>query len=117
MWKLKEKEIKEEIEQRVVELVDTEAVDLWESYKNDVLKACDELCLKMKERIDQGNTWWWNEQVKEAIDWKKKAFNTWCKNCSPENNYRKAGNQTKKLVAKAIKQAAEVEMKVLCDKP
>ena len=29
VWKLKEKDIKEEFEQRVVELVDTEAVDLW----------------------------------------------------------------------------------------
>ena len=107
-WKLKEKEIKEEFEQRVVELVDTEAVDLWESYKNEVLKACDELCGlvdteavdlwesyknevlkacdelrgKTKGRRDQGNTWWWNEQVKEAIDRKKKAFHTWCKNRS-----------------------------------
>ena len=99
MWKLKEKEIKKEFEQSVVELVDTEAVDLWESYKNGVLvlvgmlamnyacnelcpfhpfssKACDELCGKTKGRRDQGNTWWWNEQVKEAIDQKKKAFNT-----------------------------------------
>ena len=40
VWKLKETEIKEEFEQRVVDLVDTEAVDLWESYKNVVLKAC-----------------------------------------------------------------------------
>ena len=43
MWKLKE-EIKEEFRQRVVESVDTEAVDVWESYKNGILKACDELC-------------------------------------------------------------------------
>ena len=43
VWKLQEKEIKEEFERRVVELVDAEAVDLWESYKNDVLKACDDL--------------------------------------------------------------------------
>ena len=94
-------------------------MDLWESYKNGVLKACDELCGKTKGRRDQENTWWWNEQVKEAIDRKKKALNTWCKNRSPENknNYRKARNQTKKVVAKAMKQAAEEEMKVLCDKP
>ena len=71
VWKLKEKEIKEEFERRVVELVDAEAVDLWESYKNGVLKACDDLCGKTKGRRDQGNTWWWNEQVKEAIDRKK----------------------------------------------
>ena len=85
VWKLKRKEIKEEFEQRVVELVDTEAVDLWESYKNGVLKACDELCGNTKGRRDQAITWWWNEQVMEAIDQKKKAFNAWCKNCSPEN--------------------------------
>ena len=54
VWKLKEKKIKEEFAQRVM---DTEAVDLWESYKNGVLKACDELCGKTKGRRDQGNTW------------------------------------------------------------
>ena len=80
VWKLKKKEIKEKFEQRVVELVNTEAVDLWDFYKNGVLKACDELYGKTKGRRDQGNTWFWNEQVKEAIDRKKKAFNTWCKN-------------------------------------
>ena len=54
-----------------------------------------------------------------ALDRKKKAFNTWCKNRSPENknNHRKVRNQTKKVVAKAIKRTAEEEMKVLCDKP
>ena len=33
------------------------------------------------------------------------------------NNYRKARNQTTKVVAKTMKLATEVEMKVLCDKP
>ena len=74
MWKLKEKEIKEKFEERVVELVDTDSMDLWESYKNGVLQACDELCGKTKGRGDWGNTWWWNEQVRDAIDRKKKAF-------------------------------------------
>ena len=118
VWKLQEKEIKEEFERRVVELVDAEAVDLWESYKNGVLKACDDLCGKTKGRRDQVNTWWWNKQVKEAIDRKKNAFKTWCKNRSAENksNYRKARNRTRKVVAKAMKQAAEEEMKVLYNK-
>ena len=38
------KRYQREFEQRVVELVGTEAVDLWGSYKNGVLNACDELC-------------------------------------------------------------------------
>ena len=56
VWKLKEKEIKEKFEERVVELVLTGSMDLWRSYKNGVLQACDELCGKTKRRGDRGNT-------------------------------------------------------------
>ena len=41
MWKLKEKEIKRKFEERIVELVDTDSMDFWRSYKNGVLQACD----------------------------------------------------------------------------
>ena len=80
-------------------------MDLWGSYQNGVLQACDELCGKTKRRGDPGNTWWWNEQVRDAIDGKKKAFKLWCTNRSMEtkNNYRKATNETKKVIAKAMK--------------
>ena len=121
LLELKEIEIKEELEQRVVELVDTEAVDLWESCKSGVLKACDALCGKTKGRRDQGNTWWWNEQVTKAINRKKKHLirGTRITHRKIKNNYRKARNQTKKVVAKAMQKVAKVEeeMKVLCDKP
>ena len=40
VWKLKEKEIKEKFEERVVELVNTDPMDLWGSHKNVVLQAC-----------------------------------------------------------------------------
>ena len=71
------------------------------------------------ERRDRGNTWWWNEQVKDAIDRKKKAFKLWCTNRSAENKnkYRKARNETKKVISKAMRQKAEEEMNVLCTKP
>ena len=75
MWKLKEKEIKEKFEERIVELLDTDSMNLWESYKNGVLQACDELCGKTYKRGDRGNTWWWNKQVRNAIERKKKRLN------------------------------------------
>ena len=67
----------------------------------------------------RGNTWWWNEQVKDAIDRKKKAFKLSCTNRSAESKYkyRKARNETKKVIAKAIKQGAGEEMNVLSTKP
>ena len=118
VWKLKEKKMKEKFEERVVELVDTDSMDLWRSYKKEVLRDCDELCGKTKGGGDRGNTWWWNEQVRDAIDRKKKSFKLWCTNRSlkSKNNYRKARNETKKVIAKAIKQEAE-EMNVLYTKP
>ena len=83
-----------------------------------VLKACDELCGKTKGKGDQGNAWWWNKQVKDAIDRKKKVFRLWCTNRSAENKnkYRKARNETKKVIAIAMRQKAEEEMNVLCTK-
>ena len=118
VWKLKEKEIKEKFE-RIRKLVDIASKDLWGSYKNGVLKACDELCGKTKARGNRGNTWWWNEKVKDAIDRKKKAFKLWCTNRSAQskNKYRKARNETKKVIAKVMRQEAEEEMNVLCTKP
>ena len=99
--------------------MDTDSIYLWGSYKKGVLLACDKLCGKTKGRGDRGNTWWWNEQVRDAIDRKKEAFKLWCTNRSMEskNNYRKARNETKKVIAKAMKQEAEEEMNVLCTKP
>ena len=79
-------------------------------------------CVKRRKRgkiKETHNTWWWNEQVKDAIDRKKKAFKLCCTNQSAEskNNYRKAKNDAKKVIAKATKQETEEEMNVLCTKP
>ena len=83
------------------------------------MQACDELCRKTKARGSRGNTWCWNELVKDVIDRKKKVFKLWCANRSAEtkNSYRKARNETKEVIVKAMKQEAEEEMTVLCTKP
>ena len=85
--------------------MDIHSKDLWGFYENGVLKACGELRGQTKARGSWGNTWRWNEQVKDAIDWKKKAFKLWYTNRSAEdkNKYRKARNETKKVIAKAMR--------------
>ena len=57
VWKLKEKETREKFKDKVKELVNTEAKDLWGLVKNEALKACEELCEKRKQRREQGGTW------------------------------------------------------------
>ena len=43
----------------VKELVSTNTSDLWKTFKNSVLKACDEVCGKKKSWRDLGDMWWW----------------------------------------------------------
>ena len=55
--KIKEKETREKFKDKVKELVNTEAKYLWGSFKNRVLKACEELCGKIKQRREPASTW------------------------------------------------------------
>ena len=54
-------------EERVGELVSADAPDLWKCFREGLIKAFDEVCGKTKGKRDQGDTWWWNKDVKEAI--------------------------------------------------
>ena len=112
LWKLKENDVKRNFENRMRELVNMEAQDLWKSFKDGALKACDELCGKVLSRRDGGDTWWWNEDVKTAISKKKNAYRAMCKSRSGKDvaNYIAMRNRAKKVVARAMKVRAEKEM-------
>jgi len=101
---LKESNIRERFTKIVGELVN---LDLWicGNPSRMVLTACDELCEKMLVRRDRGNTWWWNEGVKDALARKKKADKELCNIGSKENKlkYKKTRNETKKAVATAMR--------------
>ena len=86
VWMLKEKDTRARSEGRVGELESTDALDLWKRFKEGVLKARDEVRGKKKGRRDQGYTWSWNKDVKEAIARKKDAH----KMCKIETEASKA---------------------------
>ena len=99
-------------EKRVKELVNADAPDLWKTFKDGVLKACDEVCGKKKSRRDQGDIWWWNEEVKDTIARKKAAFKKLCRFPSEENKnqYKHIRNQTRKIVATAMRKESNQEL-------
>ena len=72
IWKLNEN-LRVRFEKRVKELVSTDVPDLWKTFRDGVLKACDKLCGKKKSRRDQGDMWWWNEEVNDTITRKKEG--------------------------------------------
>ena len=50
-----------------MELVDVGAANLWGHFKDWILGACNEVCGKKWGRRSKGDTWWWNEEVIEAV--------------------------------------------------
>ena len=48
--------------------------DLWGSFKDCVIKACDEVCGYKKIRKCNVNTWWWNSGAKDEIQMKEEAL-------------------------------------------
>ena len=56
--------------------------------KEGVIKACDEVCIKNRGRRSKADTWWWNEEVKEADSRKKEAHKAMCQNSTEESKRR-----------------------------
>ena len=53
IWKLNENQTRVRFEKRVKELVSTDAPDLWKTFKDGVLKACDEVCIRSLGKIKE----------------------------------------------------------------
>ena len=64
--------MKTRFQERVKKLVEVDAPNLRNTFKNGMLQACDEVCGKKVEK-KHGDTWWWNEDMKEAIRQRKVA--------------------------------------------
>ena len=74
--------------EKVTKLVDVGALNWWGHFEYTVLKACDEACGKKRGRKSKGDTWWWNEEVKEAVLWKKDAHKAIHRNNTEKNKRR-----------------------------
>ena len=70
-------------------------------FKDEVLKACDEVCGKKTGRKSEGDTWWWNEEVKESAKRKKEANKAMCQDSTAENKRRYKSMKNKAMREKA----------------
>ena len=70
------------------------------------------MCAKKKSRRDRGDMWWWNQEVKNTVARKKVAFIELCRFPSEENmtQYKCIRNQTRKIVARAMRMEANQEL-------
>ena len=112
IWNVNENRTRVRFEKRVKELVSTDVLDLWKTFKDAVQKACDEVFGTKTSRRDQGDMWWWNEEVKDTIPRKKAAFKELCRFPSQEDQtkYKRIRNQMRKIIAGAMRMEANQKL-------
>ena len=64
--------VRKRFEKNVIELVDVGVPNLCWHFKDWILKVNDEVCGKMNG-LSEGDIWWWNQEVKEAVSREKDA--------------------------------------------
>ena len=104
-WLLREDKNKKAFEEKLKEHWEERpnGKDCWEAFRDCTLATSDEVCGSTKGKCQHGETWWWKEDVRIAIDNKKKCFKDMLKDPSDENKavYRDAKKGAKREVAKA----------------
>lgn len=79
---------------------------LWEGLRECMVEETEAVCGRTKGLPRHKETWWWNEEVKEAVDEKRRLFLVW-KDSRPKDResnheaYRKANKLAKAIIYKA----------------
>lgn len=120
-WKLQDVEVRKEFEVKVAESWESGCKDgdVWERYRDCVLTTADEVCGWTKGKCRHGETWWWHEGVRMALEDKKKKFKEWKRKKGKqrkemeeaESEYKEAKKSAKRAVAIAMKEASDKLMK------
>ena len=89
-----------QFEEKLIIIVDVGAPNLWGHLKDGVLEACVVVCGKKRGRRSKGYTWWWKEEVMEAVSREKEAHKAMCQNSIEEN--KRSYNSKKNEASRAV---------------
>ena len=110
-WKLKDTVVQKEFEQTVsmkCQQIPADVESAWESIRNGLLEAADEICGWTRGGCPcHKETWWWNNDVDNAVKEKRKGWKQW-KNGGTKQEYLKA-KKTAKTAVYFTKRDAQTE--------
>ncbi len=103
MWKLKNEQRGKQFEERLQENI-TGATVGWTGLSNAVMETAREVCGKSRgQRHWERKTWWWCEEVQQAIIEKRDAYKRWQRERTEGNKgrYKEKSRLAKRAVAVA----------------
>src|SRR5277367_6464778 len=117
VWRLREEGVRrrfgEQVEASAAGRKDSESdvEGVWNGLKTCLLEVAEDVCGRTKGQSRHRETWWWNDEVANAVEVKRSLYRVWRK--------RKTGNQNliaKRAAKKAVKKAQEDERMRLVEK-
>ena len=116
VWKLRDPEKQAELSEvfkaktQDSELSQTSSVDVrWTSLKDKLLQASKQVCGVSSNHPWRKQTWWWNNQVEEAVREKRRCFKLW-KAGGSRAAYNTAKRTSKRVVHQAKSEAEKVAL-------
>ena len=123
VWKLKDLSTREVFQRKVEDrlqklvVVEDDSVDVvWGELRDCLLDVADDICGKTKGSQRHSQTWWWNAEVEEIINEKRRLYKIFerSKNAIPVNQMevqekKQKYDAVKRAVKKAVAKAKEVE--------
>lgn len=109
-WKLKEPDFKAEFERictvklDALDVTQGDVSTIWNHLKKSLLETALTTCGKTKKPLMKRETWWWDEEVKELINEKRRKWKIW-RNGGDKEEYNIAKRIAKRAVYKAKKNA------------
>ena len=109
VWKLKEEKTCEEYRSMVGDNVEEAkwkglcVNDHWQQMKGIMMESAQDICGMTKGPRRHKETWWWNEEVAEAVRNKKIKYGKWKKENTEEARmeYKKSRKNAKRVISSA----------------
>ena len=91
----------------------TKESESWDEWSKSIMRVTNEVCGVSRGGQKQKSTWWWNEQVKEAVQKKRLLYKRWQKNKNPKSKEKYLNN--KREVRRVVAAAKETEGKKITE--
>ena len=92
-WKLLDTVIKSQFEQSFSDKINNNTYsnstieEIWAKLKNTLLETAEEVCGKTKKPLKKRETWWWNNEVKNAVCEKRRLWKIWSQKGGSKEEY------------------------------
>jgi hypothetical protein len=83
VWRLRDEGVRrrfgEQVEASAARRKDCDVEGVWNGLKSCLLGVAEDVCGRTKGRSRRRETWWWNDEVAEAVDEKRRLYRLWRK--------------------------------------